>query len=157
VTFWQWYVRRGRIDRRTWWLQYTVPLTVLSVLALFADVALGNSDLTAIVNGEEAFGPVFELITVLAVPASISASATRLHDRGMPAWWLPLALVPVLGPLAFFVINGFLPGDPRPNRYGPPPGWALVPPPVQQPVFPPPTAPPSGGPVPPPSAPPYWG
>jgi len=158
VSFWQWYVRRGRIDRRTWWLQYTVPLAVLSGLGLLADVALGNSDLTAIVTGNEAFGPIFELVTLLAAPASISASATRLHDRGMSTWWLPLAIVPVLGPLAFLVLNGFLPGDAGPNRYGPPSSWAQDPPPVlQQPPFPPPAAPPSGPPVPPPSAPPYWG
>ncbi|WP_369139674.1 DUF805 domain-containing protein [Modestobacter versicolor] len=158
MTFWQWYVRRGRIDRRTWWLQYTVPLAVLSALALAADLALGNRDLAAILDAEQGFGPVFQAVTLLATPATVSASATRLHDRGMSAWWLLLAFVPVFGQVALLVLNGFLPGDPRPNAYGPPPSWAEFPAPVQQqPLLPPPAAPPSGPPTPPPSAPPYWG
>ena len=154
----QWYLRRGRIDRRTWWLQYTLPLGGLAVLGLFADLAMGNTDLDQIAAGGSPYGPIVLAVVLLTAPASISASATRLHDRGMPAWWLLLGFVPYLGGLALLVLNGFLPGDSRPNRYGPPPGWAAVPPPVmQQPVFPPPTAPPSGPPSPPPSAPPYWG
>jgi uncharacterized membrane protein YhaH (DUF805 family) len=154
----QWYLRRGRIDRRTWWLQYTLPLGGLAVLGLFADLAMGNTDLDRIAAGGSPYGPIVLAVALLTAPASISASATRLHDRGMPAWWLLLGLVPYLGGLALLVLNGFLPGDSRPNRYGPPPGWAAVPPPVlQQPVFPPPQSPPSGPPVPPPSAPPYWG
>jgi uncharacterized membrane protein YhaH (DUF805 family) len=154
----QWYLRRGRIDRRTWWLQYTVPLAGLAVLALFADLAMGNTHLDEIAAGGSPYGPMVLGVVLLTAPASISASATRLHDRGMPAWWLLLGFVPYLGGLALLVLNGFLPSDPRPNRYGPPPGWAAVPPPVlQQPLFPPPPAPPSGPPAPPPSAPPYWG
>jgi uncharacterized membrane protein YhaH (DUF805 family) len=136
VSFWQWYVRRGRIDRRTWWLHYTVPLAVLSGLALLADVALGNSSLAGIAAGAEDFGPVFDTVVLLSTPASISASATRLHDRGMPAWWLLLGLVPVVGPVALLVLNGFLRGDGGPNRYGPalgsPYGSA-----AEQPLYPP--------------------
>jgi uncharacterized membrane protein YhaH (DUF805 family) len=157
VSFWQWYVRRGRIDRRTWWLHYTLPLAVLSVLGLFADLAIGNSDLDRIAAGSSPYGPLVLAVVLLTAPASISASVARLHDRGMPAWWLLLGLAPYVGGLALLVLNGFLPGDPQPNRYGPPHGWPMGPPPAQQPLYPPPSAPPSGGPVPPPSAPPYWG
>jgi uncharacterized membrane protein YhaH (DUF805 family) len=155
VSFWQWYVRRGRIDRRTWWLHYSLPVAALSVLAVLADVSLGNTDPDAVVAGGSIYGPVVVLVLVLTAPASISASATRLHDRGMPAWWLLLGLVPYLGGLALLVLNGFLPGDAGPNRYGPAhgqlPGRAVLPP------FPPQATPPSGPPSPPPSAPPYWG
>ena len=156
MTLWQWYVRRGRIDRRTWWLHYTVPLGVLTVLALLADASLGNISLADVAAGREGFGPVVQMVALLTAPASISASATRLHDRGMSAWWLPLAVVPVVGPIAFLVLNGFLRGDGGPNRYGPPSSWPqnTV---STEPVLPPPTAPPSGPPAPPPSAPPYWG
>ena len=58
MDFWQWYVRRGRIDRRTWWLQYALPIGLLSVLALMADVALGNSSLESIATGETGYGPI---------------------------------------------------------------------------------------------------
>jgi uncharacterized membrane protein YhaH (DUF805 family) len=156
VSFWQWYVRRGRIDRRTWWLQYTAPLVGLAVLGLFADLAMGNSDLDTIAAGGSPYGPIVLAVALLTAPAQVSASVARLHDRGMPAWWLLLGLVPYVGGLALLVLNGFLPGDAGPNRYGPAHGAAYGPV-VQRPLFPPPAAPPSGPPVPPPSAPPYWG
>jgi hypothetical protein len=38
----EWYLRRGRIDRRTWWLHYTLPIFGLSLLANLADAALGT-------------------------------------------------------------------------------------------------------------------
>jgi uncharacterized membrane protein YhaH (DUF805 family) len=155
VSFWQWYVRRGRIDRRTWWLHYSLPLAVLGVLGLLADVSLGNTDLDAVAAGGSFEGPVLVLVLVLTAPASISASAARLHDRGMAAWWLLLGLVPYLGGLALLVLNGFLPGDAGPNRYGPAGGSPSRP--AAMPLFPPRAAPPSGPPTPPPSAPPYWG
>jgi uncharacterized membrane protein YhaH (DUF805 family) len=122
VSFWQWYVRRGRIDRRTWWLHYTLPIGVLSVLGLLADMSFGNTDLHAVAAGGSLYGPMLLAVLLLTAPASISASATRLHDRGMPAWWLLIGLVPYLGGLAMLVLNGFLRGDGGPNRYGPPHG-----------------------------------
>ncbi len=48
VEFTQWYLRRGRIDRRTWWCHYTLPLMALSVLALLADVSVGSTDLAEV-------------------------------------------------------------------------------------------------------------
>jgi uncharacterized membrane protein YhaH (DUF805 family) len=137
VSFWQWYVRRGRIDRRTWWLHYSVPLGVLSVLAFLADLSMGNTHLADVAAGGSPYGPIVLTVVFLTVPASISASATRLHDRGMPAWWLLLGLVPYLGGLALLVLNGFLRGDGGPNRYGPargaPYGSA-----AEEPLYPPP-------------------
>jgi uncharacterized membrane protein YhaH (DUF805 family) len=122
VTVWEWYVRRGRIDRRTWWLQYALPLAVLSVLALLADLALGNSDLQELAAGRSDYGPIVLAVGLLTLPASISGSATRLHDRGLPAWLLLIALVPLFGQVALLVLTGFVRGDAKPNRYGPPPG-----------------------------------
>jgi uncharacterized membrane protein YhaH (DUF805 family) len=121
VSFWQWYVRRGRVDRRTWWLHYSLPLAMLSVLGLLADVSLHNTDLADVAAGGSPYGPIVLAVVLLTAPASISASATRLHDRGMPAWWLLLGVVPYLGGLVLLVLNGFLRGDGGPNRYGPPP------------------------------------
>ena len=122
MTVWEWYVRRGRIDRRTWWLQYALPLAVLSVLALFADLALGNSDLDELASGRSDYGAMVVTVALLTLPASISSSATRLHDRGLPAWLLLIVFVPFFGQLALLVLTGFIRGDSGPNRYGPPPG-----------------------------------
>lgn len=162
MSFWQWYVRRGRIDRRTWWLQYALPLAVLSVLALFADVALGNSDVELIATGQTGYGPLVTATGLLTLPASISGGVTRLHDRGMAAWWLLIGLVPLVGPVALLVLTGFLRGDGGPNRYGPVPGTAVAPGgpdqfPAPPHAAPPHSVPPSGPPAPPPSAPPFWG
>ena len=137
MSFWQWYVRRGRIDRRTWWLQYTLPLAGLALLAFLADLSMGNTDLTAVAAGGSPYGPLVLTVVLLTAPASISASATRLHDRGMPAWWLLLGLVPYVGGLALLVLNGFLRGDGGPNRYGPPPN-GLPPVASSEPLYPPP-------------------
>jgi uncharacterized membrane protein YhaH (DUF805 family) len=139
VDLWQWYIRRGRIDRRTWWLQYTVPVAGLSVLALLADLSLGSTDLDAVAAGASPYGPVVLLVMLLTAPASISAGVARLHDRGMSAWWLLIGLVPYVGALALLVLNGFLRGDGRPNRYGPPPGWAPGNSAAEQPLYPPPS------------------
>ena len=136
MTLWQWYVRRGRIDRRTWWLQYTVPLAGLSLLGFFADLSMGNTDLADVAAGGSPYGAVILTVVLLTAPATVSASACRLHDRGMPAWWLLLGLVPYLGDLALLVLNGFLRGDGGPNRYGPPTGSPSAPA-AEQPLYPP--------------------
>ena len=125
--FLQWYLRRGRIDRRTWWLHYTAPIAALSVLGLLADLSFGNTDLDAVATGGSPYGPILATVLLLTAPASISASAARLHDRGLSAWRLLLGLVPYLGGIALFALNGFFRGDGGPNRYGPPTGAALGP------------------------------
>jgi uncharacterized membrane protein YhaH (DUF805 family) len=135
MDFWQWYVRRGRIDRRTWWLHYTLPIAVLSALGLFADLALGNTHLDTVAAGGSPYGPMVMVVMLLTAPASISASCTRLHDRGMAAWWLVLGLVPVVGPPALLALNGFLRGDGGPNRYGASPASPQVS--AAEPLYPP--------------------
>ena len=127
MSFWEWYVRRGRIDRRTWWLQYALPVAALSVLALFADLALGNSDLQRMVEtGVPEYGPIVQTVALLTLPASVSGAVTRLHDRGLPAWLMLIVFVPLLGQLALLGLTGFVRGDAGANRYGPPPGLPLA-------------------------------
>jgi uncharacterized membrane protein YhaH (DUF805 family) len=122
----QWYVSRGRINRSTWWLQYTLPLVLLSLLGTTADLAFGYltwNDLVATdpsSMGMYDTGPFATTVAVLTVVPSISSTVTRLHDRGHSAWWLLLGLVPLFGVIALLVIAGFLRGDGGPNRYGPP-------------------------------------
>jgi uncharacterized membrane protein YhaH (DUF805 family) len=122
----QWYVSRGRINRSTWWLQYTLPLLLLSLLGTAADLAFGYIAWTDLMATDASFlttydtGPFTTLVAVLTIVPSISSTVTRLHDRGHSAWWLLLALVPFVGVIALLVITGFLRGDGGPNRYGPP-------------------------------------
>ncbi len=137
MSFGEWYVRRGRIDRRTWWLHYTVPLTALALLAFLADLSTGAASLPTPAAPVVEYGPVFTLLSLLSLPASISSNVTRLHDRGLPAWLLLVVLVPVLGQLALIVLTGFVPGHPHANRYGPPP--TTGPQPAEEPLYPPPS------------------
>ena len=122
----QWYVSRGRIDRSTWWLRYTLPILLLSVLATVTDLTFGYTEWNDLAPadgslGSSGSGPFVTLVALLTLVPSVSSTVTRLHDRGHSAWWLLLALVPVVGVLVLLVMTGFLRGHGGPNRYGPPP------------------------------------
>jgi uncharacterized membrane protein YhaH (DUF805 family) len=124
VTVGQWYVRRGRITRRTYWLHYTVPIIAAQLLAAVLDLALGLAT-TQPASGEgwvfsSTAGPIGIVVTLAAIVPSVASLVTRLHDRGHSAWWLSWAFVPLVGAILLFVQTGFLRGDGGPNRYGPP-------------------------------------
>ncbi|MCW2697483.1 MAG: conserved rane protein of unknown function [Modestobacter sp.] len=126
MSLWEWYVSRGRINRSTWWLRYALPIVLLSLLATMADVAFGTTTLPDLAAADPdavtavTTGPFATLVAALTFVPSISSNVTRLHDRGLSAWWLLLALIPVFGVIALLVIIGFLRGEAAPNRYGPP-------------------------------------
>jgi uncharacterized membrane protein YhaH (DUF805 family) len=125
MTFGQWYVRRGRITRRTYWLHYVVPILAVQVLAAIIDLALGFAT-TQPATGEgfvfsSTAGPIGIIATLATIVPSVASQVTRLHDRGHSAWWLLWLLVPIAGAIVLLVQTGFLRGDGGPNRYGPPP------------------------------------
>lgn len=102
----------GRARRSEyWWWALFVFLGNL-VLGLLDGTIFGFAEGSASV-----FGPLFGLATFLP---SICMAGRRLHDRDMTAWWLLLALIPVIGALVLLVIF-MLPGTPGPNRFGPDP------------------------------------
>ena len=126
VSFGEWFVRRGRITRRTWWLHYALPFLALGLLAAFADQALGYPGFVVDPEDEGTFwattgGPFSTLLSLFLLVPGVSSSVTRLHDRGHSAWWLLWCLLPLIGPLVLFVQQGCLAGTGVPNRYGPPP------------------------------------
>lgn len=53
--------------------------------------------------------------------SAFALMAKRLHDRDSSAWWLLVAIVPVLGPLWLFVMLGLRGGSKGENRHGPDP------------------------------------
>ena len=124
MSFSDWYVRRGRIDRQTWWLHYTLPLLALGALAGIADSTLGYPPPAS--EGWSIWtytgGPLSLAVTLAFLVPSISSVVARLHDRNHSAWWLLWLLVPVIGPVLLLVQNGFLVGQGGANWYGPPPG-----------------------------------
>lgn len=139
MEFVHWYLRRGRINRSTYWQHYVLPLFAFGLLAYCADLALGFSELSDLTaTGDQAvsvweLGPFSTLVSLATLVPSISSGVTRLHDRSHSAWWLLFAFVPLVGGIILLVQMGFLRGDGGPNRYGPPPGQ-----PAAEPVHPPP-------------------
>ena len=122
----QWYVSRGRITRRTFWLHYFFPLLALGILASVADLAFGFSELETTTTSTSAsafydFGPIGIVVTLLTLVPSISSTVTRLHDQDRSAVWLLFLLLPVIGWIVLLVLCGAVEGTRGPNRYGPPP------------------------------------
>jgi len=127
----QWYVSRGRITRRTFWLSYVLPLSVLGLLASLADLALGFGEIETTTTTTSAsawwsMGPIAIVVSLLTLVPSISSTVTRLHDQGKSAVWLLFLLLPLIGWIVLLVVASFIPGTPGPNQYGPPPVGALV-------------------------------
>lgn len=125
----QWYVSRGRIGRRTFWLTYALPIFVLGLLASVADLALGFGELETTTTASSAsawwsMGPIAVVVSLLTLVPSLSSTVTRLHDQGRSAVWLLFLVLPVIGWLVLLVLAGFVPGNRGPNRYGPPPAWS---------------------------------
>lgn len=101
---------RGRISRRTFWLWGVLALGGLTLL-LRALLEIAR------LHPDRAEG----LVSLLLLWPAIAISAKRWHDRDKSAWWVLLALVPVIGWLWMFIDNGFRRGTPGPNRFGTPP------------------------------------
>ncbi|HEV7869861.1 MAG TPA: DUF805 domain-containing protein [Modestobacter sp.] len=122
----QWYVSRGRISRRTFWMHYFFPVLGLSVLATILDLVLGFSELETSTTSSSAsaslgLGPIAIVVGLLTLVPSISSTVTRLHDQDRSAVWLLFALLPVIGWIVLLVLCGAVPSTPAPNKYGPPP------------------------------------
>lgn len=125
MNFTEWFVSRGRIPRRTWWLHYTLVFVGLTVLAAIADASMGYPAFAMPEQPSGVYdfvgGPVSAFVTLFTLVPWVSSTVTRLHDRGHSAWWLLLMLLPIVGWIVLLVQNGFLRGDAGPNRYGPAP------------------------------------
>jgi len=129
----QWYVSRGRINRRTFWLHYALPILAASIVAGLLDLAFGFTDLSTTSGSTTSWefssssGPIGGIVSLALLVPAISAYVTRLHDRDHSAWWLLWGLLPFIGWLVLIVQVWFLPGTPGPNKYGPPQAGQQVP------------------------------
>ena len=120
---------QGRILRSQWWLaQIGVVLFIVVAATGIATLgaALGNDGpVDPNEPQSQAFGPVFGLIVLAAIPVILwvncAVTAKRWHDRDKSAAMVLIALIPVVGGLWTTIECGFLPGSPGTNRYGPSP------------------------------------
>jgi uncharacterized membrane protein YhaH (DUF805 family) len=125
-----WFLRRGRISRRTYWLHYALPITGASLAATVLDISSGlawystsysSSGYSYTAETTYSGGPFMLLTALVLLVPSVSALVARLHDRGHDAWWLLWGLVPFVGGLVLLVLTCQR-GDEGYNRYGDPEG-----------------------------------
>ena len=113
MSFGQWYVSRGRIDRRVFWLRYFVPILAANIVAEIIDSLIGND------SSGSGVGVVAGVVALVTLVPSFSSTVTRLHDRGHSAWWILFGLIPLVG-FIVLLVQYCQPGDAGPNRYGAP-------------------------------------
>lgn len=107
---------KGRSSRSEfWWFQLGLFLFATLSLTIIAFVDALDTDL-----GYLASSLLFLSYYVFVQYCSIILCIRRLHDRNMRGWWYLLILIPLLGPIALFVL-WCLKGTTGYNRFGPDP------------------------------------
>lgn len=104
----------GRVNRQQWWLRLVLPFTVISIILVLLDMALGTY------NREDGIGVLSGLFSLAALVPAILVYIKRFHDRDKSGWWLLIMFVPIIGAIWLLIELGFLAGTPGPNRFGPP-------------------------------------
>lgn len=102
---------RGRVGR----VRYLAYCFLPNLLLLCASIAMASGSAGGLSLAIE--GVVVAAALVLLVLIGVR----RLHDMGRSGWFAAGLLVPVLN-LAVFLWLLCMPGEARPNRFGPPPG-----------------------------------
>ena len=96
----------GRIGRRTFWLNFVLPVFIIAVIVVVVDGLIGLGGVLAI---------LFQLAILWP---SLAVYAKRWHDRDKSGWWTLIILIPVIGSLWMLVECGFLKGTAGSNRFG---------------------------------------
>jgi uncharacterized membrane protein YhaH (DUF805 family) len=102
----------GRARRKEYWM--------FSLFNFIFAFSIGFMEGFFGVGGESLWGPISGLYALAVIIPGIAVTVRRLHDTGRSGWWLFVALVPIVGPLAvlWFMIQE---GESTENIYGPDP------------------------------------
>lgn len=114
----------GRVGRGPYWMFFIVMLVVFGGLTGISLMAMLNAENPSSASGMASM-PMMIAMLALIWPA-LAIQAKRWHDVDKSAWWILIALVPVVGGLIALVFNGFIAGTPGDNRFGPAPANASV-------------------------------
>jgi uncharacterized membrane protein YhaH (DUF805 family) len=90
----------GRISRKTYWLNWTLPYFGIMIFVTILDFAMFPIDP---VRGEPP--PVFQgIASLFFLWPSLAVTTKRLHDRGMTGWWnvAPLLAVMIVASMAHY-------------------------------------------------------
>jgi uncharacterized membrane protein YhaH (DUF805 family) len=104
----------GRINRQPFWIG-AIVIAVINIVASILDAILN----TPRVGG--ATGVIAIIVNLVLIYPSVMLTGKRWHDRGKSAWWILIALIPIIGWIWAIVETGFLRGTPGANKYGPDP------------------------------------
>lgn len=103
----------GRAQRSEYWYFFLFYLLIVIALSI-VDALLGTF------SEEEGIGLLSGLFVLAMLIPSLAVGARRLHDIGRSAWWLLLALVPIVGTIMLLVF-AVRDSEPGTNAYGPNP------------------------------------
>jgi len=106
---------RGRIPRRTYWMQGVLSLLLMGVV-VNALLAIANVD-------KDTAGKLVNLVFLWPL---LAVSVKRQHDFNFSGWWALIHFVPGIGSLFLIAVDGSVPGTPGHNRFGVDPREALV-------------------------------
>lgn len=117
----------GRIGKSEYW-KYWFVLFGSNIILYLLLVALTSSQPISTTNwytGETDWNPtgVLGLVFILAISlvlaiVGLSVSVRRWHDLGKSGIWVLISLIPIVGPLYAFYMQGFVTGVSGPNAYG---------------------------------------
>ncbi|MBI1417401.1 MAG: DUF805 domain-containing protein [Limimaricola sp.] len=111
----------GRAARSEYWW-FVLFVMVVTFLLEIIDIRLFGVTVVGpgSISGSTGFAPFSTLFMLVTLLPGLGVAARRLHDNDRSAWWLLIALVPVVG---FIVLLVWLVGrgTPGPNRFGPDP------------------------------------
>ncbi|MGE0237498.1 MAG: DUF805 domain-containing protein [Parvibaculaceae bacterium] len=107
----------GRIGRAQYWLGYFVQLA-LAALAWMC-----------VLTGQQNQNIALLLVPIALAPVvlwmALAVMAKRYHDRDKSAWWILIALVPIVGAIWQLIELGLLRGTEGANDYGPDPAHSF--------------------------------
>jgi uncharacterized membrane protein YhaH (DUF805 family) len=108
----------GRARRKEYWY-FQMFTTGIVIILVILDVGLGTF------SDDDAVGLLSGLYSLMVFLPSLAVSVRRLHDTDRSAWWLLVALIPVIGVfvLVYFMAQDSTPGQ---NRYGANPKWVVA-------------------------------
>lgn len=110
---WTWFLfsLRGRINRKPFWVFNIIIFAGVVLLSMFTGVSHDINEMSK---------PQMMFMIWIFWP-SIAVQAKRWHDVDKSALWVFINFIPFIGPLWALFQNGFIPGTPGPNRFGPDP------------------------------------
>ena len=114
---------QGRVNRAKFWLVHVVMWVVILVVfsAILGSAAMSSDPQAALQSVGAVGGIILLIVYILALWIGLAVAAKRWHDRNKSAWWILIAVVPVVGGLWYLIECGFLKGTTGPNRFGPDP------------------------------------